>query len=665
MYEGFAVSVAFNRRGTLLAAGCGDGRITVYDLVTKGPVLSLAHHVGSVGSVSFSRSGRKLLSGSADWDVVLWDLGEGEMEAKLHLSGPLLSAAMHPVHNRLALVFPLGGPPGMVSFARRPHSGSPGSASFFPLPSLGGGESDTVAAAVVLAPGGRWVFVGTSDGKLVRVPLVVADGEVTYGPVEEVAEVGAGVRGMVLSGDGKRVLVNCTDRVIRMYGVANGGTLDGDAKVDLEFLHRYEDLVNKLSWSALAFSSDGEYVLGSSGESSQHNIYVWDVLLGTLVKILEGPKEGILSFAWHPLRPVIASTSSMGVVYMWGTHMTQNWSAYAPDFEELEENAAYLEREDEFDELSDAERAAAKAAAAAQADALEEAMVVDVITRDRLPFETDSDMEYMDSDGLPELTHVPVDPIPDLVFKARIPFPSPAGPLLAPSIPTLDEERRALAEARAAAVANTHLGPVQPALVAAPVDSGVKRKRSGGGGSKAKKGSKSKGSQKSGKKGGKKGSQKGGKKGSQKGTKGPKGTTKRKKKLDATAAVVEVAVPDPKPDGWDSWSTAKKKSYLVRGENPNTFYYRHVSPGLTQATGKWTAEEHEQFMVGFSEMGPEITQWGVFSKHVPSRVGYQCRAHYVRLVKDGRLPGVAPPNASSDSPKAAKEDDGVKTMDLE
>lgn len=52
---------------------------------------------------------------------------------------------------------------------------------------------------------------------------------------------------------------------------------------------------------------------------------------------------------WHPIRPLIASVSSLGLVHVWTTGITENWSAYAPGFDELEENMEYPEKEDEFD----------------------------------------------------------------------------------------------------------------------------------------------------------------------------------------------------------------------------------------------------------------------------------------------------------------------------
>ena len=81
-----------------------------------------------------------------------------------------------------------------------------------------------------------------------------------------------------------------------------------------------------------------------------HDIYIWERGHGSLVKILEGPKEELGAVEWHPQRPLVAATGvESGRIYVWGINMPQRWSALAPDFVEVEENVEYIEKEDEFD----------------------------------------------------------------------------------------------------------------------------------------------------------------------------------------------------------------------------------------------------------------------------------------------------------------------------
>jgi hypothetical protein len=41
---------------------------------------------------------------------------------------------------------------------------------------------------------------------------------------------------------------------------------------------------------------------------------------------------------WHPVRNLLISVSTTGEIYIWGRVYRENWSAFAPDFEELPEN---------------------------------------------------------------------------------------------------------------------------------------------------------------------------------------------------------------------------------------------------------------------------------------------------------------------------------------
>ena len=101
---------------------------------------------------------------------------------------------------------------------------------------------------------------------------------------------------------------------------------------------------------------------------------------------------------WHPVRPIIASVSSFGNIYIWTAKHEENWSAFAPDFIELEENLEYEEKEDEFDIVPDDEKTKRKQ--------VDEDISVDVTTCDSIQAFIDSDAEE-DTDEVFHLTSLP------------------------------------------------------------------------------------------------------------------------------------------------------------------------------------------------------------------------------------------------------------------
>lgn len=153
-----------------------------------------------------------------------------------------------------------------------------------------------------------------------------------------------------LTSSGRDIVINSSDRIIRTLRLPDlsDSDLDWDT-LNLEVEHKFSDLVNRLSWNYVSFSSgNGEYVTAST--YMNHDIYVWERSHGSLVKILEGPKEELSAVEWHPHRPFVAAVGvDAGRVYLWSILTPQRWSALAPDFVEVEENEEYVEREDEFD----------------------------------------------------------------------------------------------------------------------------------------------------------------------------------------------------------------------------------------------------------------------------------------------------------------------------
>lgn len=93
-----------------------------------------------------------------------------------------------------------------------------------------------------------------------------------------------------LSATGKELIVNSSDRIVRTLVLPDLGSSTTDYNtLRLEVEHKFQDVVNRLSWNHVAFSASGEYVTAST--YMNHDIYIWERGRGSLVKILEAPNE--------------------------------------------------------------------------------------------------------------------------------------------------------------------------------------------------------------------------------------------------------------------------------------------------------------------------------------------------------------------------------------
>ncbi|KAJ2161119.1 hypothetical protein GGF46_001708 [Coemansia sp. RSA 552] len=78
-------------------------------------------------------------------------------------------------------------------------------------------------------------------------------------------------------------------------------------------------------------------------------------------------------------------------------------------------------------------------------------------------------------------------------------------------------------------------------------------------------------------------------------------------------------------------SMAKFVASKLLKKNPNAYFYRHTEPSVEQWTGDWTDEERDIFLRVAREYGCG-DKWGLFSTHIPHRVGYQCSNYYRQYV---------------------------------
>ncbi|NWZ85955.1 RBBP5 protein, partial [Poecile atricapillus] len=327
-----ALTCTFNRWGTLLAVGCNDGRIVIWDFLTRGIAKIISAHIHPVCSLCWSRDGHKLVSASTDNIVSQWDVLSGDCDQRFRFPSPILKVQYHPRDQNRVLVCPMKSAPVMLTLSDSKH---------VVLPVDDDSDLNVVAS---FDRRGEYIYTGNAKGKILVLKTdtqdLVASFRVTTGTSNTTA-----IKSIEFARKGSCFLINTADRIIRVYDGREILTCGRDGEP--EPMQKLQDLVNRTPWKKCCFSGDGEYIV--AGSARQHALYIWEKSIGNLVKILHGTRgELLLDVAWHPVRPIIASISS-GVVSIWAQNQVENWSAFAPDFKELDENVEYEERESEFD----------------------------------------------------------------------------------------------------------------------------------------------------------------------------------------------------------------------------------------------------------------------------------------------------------------------------
>ena len=69
-------ALAISPSGKVLASGCTNKAVYVWDPRQEGPVMMLKGHTGNVRALSMSSDGSMLLSGGSDGKIRQWDLGQ-------------------------------------------------------------------------------------------------------------------------------------------------------------------------------------------------------------------------------------------------------------------------------------------------------------------------------------------------------------------------------------------------------------------------------------------------------------------------------------------------------------------------------------------------------------------------------------------------------------
>ena len=224
---------------------------------------------------------------------------------------------------------------------------------------------------------------------------------------------GAAAWQIKLSRNWKHLLINSADCALRLYDVDelteefdkhpsgtsqddNNSAMEENDEISPTFV--FQDNISKAPWASCDFSGDGEYVCGGCNSYPQpgdnYKLFLWNCITGELVDQLTGPVSSLYSLSCHPTRPFIAVGTSDGLIDVWGARL--DWVAFAPDFQALQQNELYEEKEDEFDCVVDNEGRDGKGAkgSSALSQISPEDEDVDITTIDKVPaFDSDSEDE--------------------------------------------------------------------------------------------------------------------------------------------------------------------------------------------------------------------------------------------------------------------------------
>jgi WD40 repeat protein len=359
-------AVAFGPEGRLVAGGCYNGVVRVWEVTSGQLVLECAGHNASVWSVAFSPDGASLVSSSADHTIRVWDVASGICLKTLQgHTNAVWSIAFSPdgrfvasgsadqtirlwevASNQCVKILPVSGSEiRSVAFSPDGHSLISGSTNqLVKVWDIASGEClstlqghSNMVISVAFSSDGRTVASGSTD-------QTVKVWDVTNGECLSTLQGHTNwIMSVAFSPDGRTVASGGADQTIRLWEVASGKCLktlqghsnmvysvafspDGgslvsgssDQTIKLwevasgECLKTWQGYIN-LIWS-VAFSSDGRTLAGGSADQT---IKLWDIPSGKYLKVLQGHSLEVRSVAFNPTDRILASGGFDQTIKLW------------------------------------------------------------------------------------------------------------------------------------------------------------------------------------------------------------------------------------------------------------------------------------------------------------------------------------------------------------
>lgn len=363
----------FSPKGDYLAVGNVDGNIMLYDMITNKPIYILGAnnggaHIRPINDLSWGgcNNYRFLLSGGRDWYLRVWNLLEPNLPCfdipfdnsiwgchwcldNLTPTSPdksNLQSCIVTIYENLSAFW--------IKFNYNISSMDQNIPSYTIKPVIDSNveKEDTikdhgfVLTSCMHPMANDVVITGSSKGYIKFYKIDYNLGTFKLINSEKISN--SNIKNIIVSQNGNKCAINCSDRTIRQFEIL----VNDNFRLVLQ--NRYQDVINKLQWNCIFFSNkSADYLVASTHGSSSYELYLWETMNGSLVRVLEGAEEELMDIDWNFYTMSIASNGfESGDIYIWSLVIPPKWSALAPDFEEIEENIDYREKEDEFDQVT-------------------------------------------------------------------------------------------------------------------------------------------------------------------------------------------------------------------------------------------------------------------------------------------------------------------------
>ena len=274
--------VAFSPDSTLLATGCLDGTVRIWDPATGDHVRALTGHTKAGYGVAFSPDGSMLASASGDGTVQIWDPATGDhVRALIGRATPVYGVAFSPDGSMLA------------------SASGDGTVQIWD-PATGDhvraltGHYERVNA-VAFSPDGTLLTTASHD-KTAQI-WDLATGEqlhTLWGHADP-------VYGVAFSPDGTLLATASGDKTAQIWDPATGD--------QLHVLRRHTERVN-----GVAFSPDSTLLATASGDKTAQ---IWDPATGEQLHTLKRHTAAVYGVAFSPDGTLLATASADRTARIW------------------------------------------------------------------------------------------------------------------------------------------------------------------------------------------------------------------------------------------------------------------------------------------------------------------------------------------------------------